>query len=230
MDLENNKTDTIASAIKGSLSAIPYIGSLVAELFCIYIPHQRMDRVTKFIKILANKVECLEQSKIETVFKDPKFIDLLEDATWQSTKAISDERIEKIAQLLSNGIMGEKIEHEKFKRYLFLLNQLTDSELVKLGGFYYPNQGNSEYYSIHKDILQNPPPSFASPPEQIENFAINESHIQHLNQLGLIEAHYNVDRELGIPEFDRITGQMKPSGFQITALGKNLLKYIENPN
>lgn len=229
MDLENNKTDIVVSAIKGSLSAIPCIGSLVAELFCIHIPNQRMDRVTKFIKILSDKVKCLEQSKIEAVFKDPKFIDLLEDATVQSTKAISDERIEKIAQLLSNGMIGEEIEHEKFKRYLFLLNQLTDPEIVKLGGFYYPNQGNSEYYSIHKDILKNIPPSFASTPEQIETFAIHESHIQHLNQLGLIEAHYKTDRELGIPEFDSKTGQMKPSGFKITALGKSLLKYIENP-
>lgn len=127
-------------------------------------------------------------------------------------------------------MMGENIEHEKFKRYLFLLSQLTDSEIVKLGGFYYPSQGKSEYYAKHKDTLKNIPPSFESTPDVIENFAIHESHIQHLHQLGLLEANFNIDKELGIPDFDSITGKMKPSGYSITPLGKNLLKYIESPS
>lgn len=230
MDLETNKTDYIVSGIKGVLGAIPVVGSFVAECICIRIPNQRMDRIKKFTEKLGNKIEHLEKSKINTLFKDPAFIDLLEDSILQTTKAISDERIEKIAQLLSNGMMGENIEHEKYKRYLFLLSQLTDSEIVKLGGFYYLSQGKAEYYTKHKDTLKNIPPSFASTPDEIEKFAIHESHIQHLHQLGLLEASYNIDKDLGIPEFDSITGKMKSSGFSITELGKSLLKYIESPN
>lgn len=227
MDLENNKIDYIVSGVRGVLGAIPVVGSFVAECICIRIPNQRMDRIKKFTEKLGNKIEHLEKSKISTLFKDPEFIDLLEDSILQTTRAISNERIEKIAQLLSNGMMEENIEHEKYKRYLFLLSQLTDSEIVKLGGFYYLSQGESEYYAKHKDTLKNTPPSFASSSDEIENFAIHESHIQHLHQLGLLEAHYNIDKDLGIPEFDRITGKMKSSGFSITELGKSLLKYIE---
>lgn len=230
MDLETNKTDYIVSGIKGVLGAIPVVGSFVAECICIRIPNQRMDRIKKFTEKLGNKIEHLEKSKINTLFKDPEFIDLLEDSILQTTKAISDERIEKITQLLSKGMMGKNIEHEKYKRYLFLLSQLTDSEIVKLGGFYYPSQGKAEYYTKHKDTLKNIPPSFASTPDEIEKFAIHESHIQHLHQLGLLEASYNIDKDLGIPEFNSITGMMKPSGFSITELGKSLLKYIESPS
>lgn len=230
MDLENTKTDYIVSGIKGVLGAIPVVGSFVAECICIRIPNQRMDRIKKFTEKLGNKIEHLEKSKISAFFNDPEFIDLLEDSILQTTKAISDERIEKIAQLLSSGMTGESIEHEKFKRYLFLLSQLTDLEIVKLGAFYYPSQGKSEYYAKHKDSLKNTPPSLESTPDEIEKFAIHESHIQHLHQLGLLEAHYNIDKELGIPEFDNITGKMKSSGFSITSLGKNLLKYIESPS
>lgn len=229
MDLENNKTDYLVAGIKGVLGNIPVVGSFVAECICIRIPNQRMDRIKKFTEQLGNKIEHLEKSKINTLFKDPEFIDLLEDSILQTTKAISDERIEKIAQLLSNGMMGEYIEHEKYKRYLFLLSQLTDLEIVKLGGFYYPSQGKSEYYAKHKDSLKNTPPSLKATSDEIEKFAIHESYIQHLHQLGLLEANYNLDKDIGIPEFDNISGRMKPSTFSITTLGKNLLKYIESP-
>ncbi|MFO9703933.1 hypothetical protein SDC03_04305 [Legionella pneumophila serogroup 1] len=229
MDLENTKTDYIVSGIKGVLNAIPVVGSFVAECICIRIPNQRMDRIKKFTEKLANKIEHLENSRISIYFNDPEFIDLLEDSILQTTKAISDERIEKIAQLLSNGMIGENIEHGKYKRYLFLLSQLTDSEIVKLGGFYYPSQGKSEYYAKHKDTLKNIPPTLESTSDEIENFAIHESHIHHLHQLGLLEAHYNIDKDLGIPEFHIITGKMKTVGFSITELGKSLLKHIDSP-
>lgn len=76
MDLESNKTDYIVSGIKGVLGAIPVVGSFVAECMCILIPNQRMDRIKNFSEMLGNKIEYMEQSKISTLFKDPKFIDL----------------------------------------------------------------------------------------------------------------------------------------------------------
>ena len=49
-NLELQKLDYVASAAKAALSAVPFAGSLFAELAGTVIPNQRIDRIIKFAK------------------------------------------------------------------------------------------------------------------------------------------------------------------------------------
>ena len=51
-ELENNKTDLIISFSKSIVGVVPIAGPLLSELVGQVIPNQRIDRLTKYIKIL----------------------------------------------------------------------------------------------------------------------------------------------------------------------------------
>ncbi|WP_412755172.1 hypothetical protein [Legionella pneumophila] len=228
MDMENNKTDYTVSVLKGVVGAIPVIGSFASEVIGHSIPKQRQDRIASFVKEVAFRVEKLEQDKIENYFNDPLFVDLLEDAVIQSTRALTQERIEHIANLISSSISEDTIQHDKYKRYLTLLNELTDTEIIVLGLYVYPVNQHPEYYDRHESVLKKEHPTFASSTEEIEEYEIKKSHTEHLARLGLLVPKYRIDNELKIPQFSS-DGTMEVSGYDITHLGKSLIKYIQSP-
>ncbi|HCC3233744.1 TPA: hypothetical protein JD761_002491 [Legionella pneumophila subsp. pneumophila] len=227
MDIENNKTDYAVSMLKGALGTIPVIGSFASEVIGHAIPKQRQDRIASFVREVAFRVEKLEQVKIENYFKDPLFIDLLEDAIIQSTRALTHERIEHIANLISSSISEDTIQHDKYKRYLTLLNDLTDTEIIVLGLYVYPANQHPEYYERHASVLKKEPPTFASSTGEIEEYEIKKSHSDHLVSLGLLVPKYRLDNQLKIPKFSP-DGTLEVSSYDITHLGKSLIKYIQS--
>ncbi len=229
MDLENNKVDYAVSVLKGALGAIPVVGSFASEIISVAIPKQRQDRVVSFVQEIAVRIEKLEHNKIENYFSDPKFIDLLEDAIIQSSRALTHERIEHIANLISSSISDDTIQHDKYKRYLSLLNELTDTEIIVLGLYIYPLNQHPEYYERHESVLKRECPSFASSNQEIEEYEIKKSHSDHLARLGLLEPKYRMEHELNIPKFSS-DGTMEISSYDITYLGKSLIKYIQSPS
>jgi hypothetical protein len=56
--------------------------------------------------------------------------------------------------------------------------------------------------------------------------ALQKSYKEHLERLGLIQPHYNIDRETGLPEFDKFSGKPKASYYDVSPLGRLLLEHI----
>ncbi|MFA6572465.1 MAG: hypothetical protein WCT77_14650 [Bacteroidota bacterium] len=131
-DLQNKPVDYVVSSAKGILGAIPVFGPLVAELVGNVIPNQRIDRLVKFFQILGNKLQHLEKEFVEYKMKNELFIDLLEDCLWASTRALTDERKEYIANLFVQGLKAEKGELLNHKKLLQILNQIDEIDLLIL--------------------------------------------------------------------------------------------------
>ena len=55
---------------------------------------------------------------------------------------------------------------------------------------------------------------------------LQEGYKEHLSQLNLLERTYEVDMRTEKPEFDSWSGKQKVQGYQITALGRLLLREI----
>ncbi len=230
-ELSNKPIDYVTSAIKGTLGAVPFAGSLLAELAGTVIPNQRLDRIVKFAEILESKLSNLEQEFIRSQLTNENFSDLLEEGARQAARSLTDERRQYIASLITNSLSQQDIEYIESKHLLRILGELNDIEVIWLRFYQEPYlNGDEEFREKHESILTPIMASISDPPSVIEKEALQESYKEHLSQLGLLQPRYKTDSKTRLPEFDRSTGGFKVDGYQITSLGELLLKQISLSN
>src|SRR3954453_18883946 len=92
--LGTNRSDIGAAVARGTLGAIPLVGSAVAEIVTAFIPGQKLDRVTSFVEELSRTLESVadKQAILEERLRTPEGSDLLEEGIVQASRAISRER------------------------------------------------------------------------------------------------------------------------------------------
>ncbi len=226
-ELSNKPVDYVTSAIKGTLGAVPFAGSLLAELAGTVIPNQRLDRIVKFAEILEAKISSLEQEFVRSQLTNENFSDLLEEGARQSARSLSNERREYIANLISNSLSQRDIEYVESKHLLRILGELNDIEIIWLRFYLEPTMsGDEEFREKHAVILAPVIATMADPSSVVEKEALQDSYKEHLSQLGLLQPKYKMDRQTNQPEFNRTSGELEIRGYQITSLGRLLLKQI----
>ena len=98
--LDNNKTDLLVSAAKSAVGVVPIAGSLLSELVGNLIPNQRIDRLSKYVKELDDRISKIPTEKINSLLNNDDFIDLIEEGFVQASRAITDI-------ILTDGIMTD---------------------------------------------------------------------------------------------------------------------------
>ena len=225
--LNNNKTDLLVSAAKSAVGVVPIAGSLLSELVGNLIPNQRIDRLTKYVKELDDKISKIPTEKINTLLNNDDFIDLIEEGFVQAARAITDERRQYIATIISTGITDETIQLNESKQLLKILSELNDIEIIWLRSYLFPTiDGDEEFIQKHKNILQPIQTYIGADNETMIKAAIQNSYKEHLKRLELIDHRININHTTKIPEFDTFTGKPKESYSTITTLGRLLLKQI----
>ena len=228
MDIDVKKKDVVASVLKGYLSGLPILGPMIAEMIDDLIPNQRIDRIASLLKALESKIDPEEKSKVEARMLEEKSIDLMEDGFLQAARALSEERIEYIASLLKNSLTDEALEHIACKKLLSILGEINDVEVLLLRLHSKRTIVKmEEFRSKHKDALTKPIASLAAPREEIDKATIYKTYETNLARLGLIEIRFKKPRRGELPEFDEKTGMMEARGYNITSLGRLLLRSID---
>ena len=225
--MDINENDIAAIIAKASLSAIPCVGPLVAEIIGNVIPNQRIDRIFSLLKTLESKIDEKERTKVEKRMLEEKSIDLMEDGFMQAARALSEERIEHIASLLKNSLTNEDLEHIQYKRLLFLLSELNDVEVLMLKSRSGSIAEQQEFQRKHQDALAVPGIYLGAPQEQVDQHAIYETYQTNLVRLGLLKVRFRKPKRGELPEFDENTGMVKAQGYGITSLGMLLLRSID---
>jgi hypothetical protein len=164
------------------LSVIPTIGSILAEAVKHSITNQRVDRMAHMLKIVDYQVSSLQRDFLELRMQTDEFRDLLEDALWQTTKALTEERRAYIASLLKNSITSDELSHEQEKSLLSLLGELNDSELIILGWYGTDMVGPEadEYFFRHEAVLQFLTTETGMSDEELTNATLREAYRDHL--------------------------------------------------
>ena len=226
-DLEANKTDFLTSAAKSTVGIIPGAGPFLSELIGMIIPNQRVDRLSKYVIELDNKLKKI-QTEIKTgLRKNEDFIDLIEEVFIQASRARTDERRKYIASIIANGISDKQINFEESKYQLKILQELNDVEIIWLRSYLVPTTGgDKEFRNKHQKILAPVRPRLEDDQQTINKAAFQESYKEHLERLELISRDHRIDRKTGIPEFSKLTGKPLRSSTKITVLGKLLLDQI----
>ena len=187
-DIDKTDVDRAVAASTLVLSAIPTIVPLVAEAVKHGIPKRRIERIARMLKFLGNQVSGLEEDVLAHRMRTEEFLDLFEDGLWQTTRALTEERLAHIASLLKNSIKSDDLAHEQEKMLLSLLEQLNDSELILLGwyGTNMVGERANAYYARHEDIVG---PTIRESPmseEEERNITFRETCCATLQRLGLI--------------------------------------------
>jgi len=217
---QNNRTDIAVATIKSIAGSIPFVGSLIQEMVDVIIPNQRIDRLSKYVLELEQKLTKFEQEKIEEKLKDEYFVDLMEESLIQASKALSDERLDYISSIIENSLDKEHILDIENKHLLTLLKEINDIEIIWLRYYLVPTiGGDTEFRNKHKDVLESIIPTLGSTQEERDKAAIQKSYKEHLSILGLLEKKISI-------KIGGSTNELETKGYEITPLGKLLLKQI----
>lgn len=223
------KTDIVTIIGKGFLGAIPFVGPLVAEVVGAIIPNQRIDRIESLLKLLESKIPEEDKPKIKQRIISKESIDLIEDSFIQASRALSEERKEYIASLLKNSLINDDLKHIEYKRLLSILCELNDLQILilKLKSLEGKQPKHAEFWDTHKNALTTPLALASSSQTEIDKYTIYITHEFHLANLGLLRGIFNVPKKGELPEFDENTGMIKSRRYEITNLGRLLLRCID---
>ena len=217
---KNNKTDIAVSTVKSIVGIAPFIGPFLQEVFETFIPNQRLDRLAKFAIELDKKLNSIAKEQIDIKMNQESFIDLLEEASIQSTRALSDERISYIASIVQKALNEEEISDIENKHLLSLLKELNDIEIIWLRYYLVPTIGGDEdFRKKHSNILEPVYPTLGSDQKELDKAAIQNSYKEHLTTLALLKKQVSI-------KVGGDTNEIETKGYEITPLGKLLLKQI----
>jgi len=227
VSLQSNTSDYVTSAAKAVLGTVPFIGSLLVELAGTVIPNQRVDRIAKFAQVLKHGLSNLEEEFIRLQLSNEQFTDLLEEGLRQSARSLTDERRDYIASIIANSLSSQDIEYIESKHLLRILDEINDIEVVWLRSYLgrSTNSGN-EFREMHQNLLQPLATSTRSSQKEFDKEALQQSYKEHLMQLGLLKHRYTVDSKTKSPKYNSSTGAPEVSSYDITSLGKLLLRQI----
>jgi hypothetical protein len=225
--LTPNTADYVASVAKAALGAVPFAGSLLAEIVGTIVPNQRIDRIVLFAQELEKRLSGIEQGLVRSQLSNENFTDLIEESLRQAARSVSHERRAYIAALISNSISMQNISYIESKHLLRILGELNDIEIIRLGAHLYDTHGSGEEYRrTHSEILEPVSAYLGSSQQEVDKETLQKSYDTHLVQLGLLGVRFSVDSRTKQPELDSRTGAQKVRGHELTPFGRFLLRQV----
>ena len=217
--------DVAVALARSALGIIPVVGPIAAEIVGAIIPGQRVDRIQRFLEKLAQRVDGIEETMIRDKMSQPESIDLLEDCLQGASRALSDNRLQYLANLYATGITSEQADHETNKKMASLLSQLTDAEVIWLGELA-QIRAVLDWPEGNLDVLYPRSAAMRSSAAEVDAAEIQKAWKDRLIQLGLANARLRKSMRDGSIEIDMITNDWERDEPEATWLGRMLLGYI----
>jgi len=132
--LQTQTIDRTAAVVRGVVGAVPVVGPLIAEVISGVIPGQKLQRLERWLNLFSSRVASLEDGfeRLNERLRTPEGADVLEHGLLEASRAVSEQRLARLAQLLANGLAGPDFEHDRVKTLARLFSSLTDAEIVLL--------------------------------------------------------------------------------------------------
>lgn len=229
-ELGNRPVDYVTMAAKGCLGAVPFVGSLLAELAGNVIPNQRIDRIMKFAQLLEARLGEIERIELQARMATPEGADLLEEGMRQAASSLSDERRKYIAILIKNGISSSDINDLESKHLLRILGEISDVEIIWLR-FYADAtmDGDCEFRKKHAAVLEIESAYMGSLQSVHDKNSLSKSYKLHLARLGLLQERLKIDQKTKLLKIDS-QGRTEVKGYSLSSLGRLMLRSIGLPD
>jgi hypothetical protein len=224
LPLGDNIGDRTASLVKGGIGALPFVGSILAEIVSQFIPNQRLERIENYLRALNEKISQVENVD-QLGLTQPENIDLIEDGGFQAARALSPERLRHIVSIVSEGLAGDERQRLESKRLLRILGEIDDEQLIILSGELLKNRHDPDFGEHHRDVLAHRMLTIGAPQEQVDDAAIRGLTINHLMRLGLLEEYHPFLKKDRLPEYDT-SGKLKGAQHRLAPGGRLLLRAL----
>lgn len=226
LPLGGTNRDTLVALFRGGIGAVPFVGSILAEIVGMFIPEQRIERLETYVKALAEQLAGKDQEELRARMTYPDNIDLFEEGALQSTRALSEDRRLRIAMLVAYGISGAEAARIEAKRLLALLREIDDDQLIILSSYLHKHRDDGSFWEKHKAVLEPVGAHIGSSREELDRDAMASLARDQLLRLGLIRERYRTPQRGENPEFDASTGRVKAISHELTTIGRMLLTHI----
>lgn len=196
--LRANAGDHAASSLQALTSAVdllqPGAGSFFGALIGQVIPNQRVERLAEFATRLGRRLVVAEgavENLHETYKKLAESLGvqqraLFEDGAYAASRATSNERLEAIANVVSEGLSADEVRASEQRRLLHLLSELTDEDVVALCQYTMKYRNNTEWRDRNAAALAPRFAALGGSQEQFDQKTLREIRNRHLLMLGVL--------------------------------------------
>lgn len=217
--------DRRIALIRALAGMVPGLGPIFAELIDQVLPNYRIERLEKFVEQWGQAIAALEQDHAEILkqLKTQNNVDLFEEGAFQSVRAVSDERIKRIARLVASGISEDEGRSIETKRLLRLLSEIDDQEIIVLMSYLDEYRGDRAFHQRHQNIFDIKRDFIGAPKENTEFNAMRNLMRIRLKNLGLLEINKNTtDKSIDTAVWSDLE-MIKKHGAKVTPIGRLLL-------
>ncbi len=225
-EIRNAANDYVVLGVRAMVGAVPFAGSLLAELAGVVIPNQRIERIAKFAARLELRINGLEREAFSNRFSDEGFTELLEEALRQAARSTTDDRREYLASLVAHSLTSEEQGENDHRHLLRILGEINDTEVIWLRSYVGAYTGSTDTFrAVHEATLRPARATLSGPQEEADRQTLQESYLNHLAALGLLKRSLKLDRNKQ-PEMDSSSRNFAYTSPGTTPLGRMLLRVI----
>ena len=205
--LQSQPTDLAAAVWRALGGSVPGAGALVAELACSIIPNQRLDRIAIFAARTAEKLTELTgnlddlEAQIRSLSDQKRA--LFQEGAAAAANALGQERIERIARLVAEGMTSTDETAELERQLVDLLSRLSDADLAVVHRRMFPEERTSPLAETESAPEVRPEDTLEQATRKIELDAIQRYRAKRLTQLGLFLEVLSTEEASSIGE-DRV--------------------------
>ncbi len=174
--------------LKPTAALVPIVGPYVAAMIDESVPN-RLDRVARLAEILEDRVGNLELFQHEWT-QNEHFRELIMQGIEQVARNPGKERREHIASIICNGLTADQRNYDESHRFLRILSDLSDTEIVFLmncaesSGVTFEDK---DWRVSNEAVLEPVVATMGSSPETRRKSIMQDFHYERLFKLGLLE-------------------------------------------
>lgn len=221
--LDDDYRDQLVAIGKGAVSLVPLIGGPLAEMIGVAIPNQRADRIASYVRQLGQRIDAMADEVKNGLEDNSAKLDLVVEGGYQSARAMSDERVGRIAEAVARGLAEDEADVVRRRRLLVIFGELDDDEVALLNAYGRSYAGGDR--EAFENINRPDPPHLQSPRRDLERSELYDLGREHLLRLGLLDRNFGNVKKGELPAFDARTGQFKHT-LEVSFLGRLLLKEV----
>ena len=208
-------SDVAARTISALAGAIPCVGPILQITINETIKNVRLDRIETFLLYLQDRID---ENNLKHSLNTPDGLDIFEEGISQSARALSEERKQYIADLVSNGMKASGVEKQQIRHFLRILTQIDDAQIIILCSYQskYRRIGdiNSDnFFNKHKDVLGPFSREIGRANDDIDKAQLKDALEHHLSSFGLLME-------------DKSSRQPTQIAYKITPQGIRFIKFI----
>lgn len=222
-ELQDDYRDQLVAIGKGAVSLVPLVGGPLAEIIGTAIPNQRADRIAAYVQRLAERIDAMDAVVRDGLAESAAKADLIVEGGYQSARALSTERVERIAEAVSRGLEADEADVIRRRRLLVIFGELDDDDVALLNAYGRSYAGADR--NAFETLSRPGPIHLGSKPEEVDRDRLFEAGRAHLVRLDLLKRNYGSMRKGELPKFDPGKGDFEHR-LEIGHLGRMLLAQI----